>query len=164
MQNLIKCSIGALQVEQQLSDLRLGQLVRGLHGIQRAQPLVYLLFALKVAGQDAESVHCVHQIADLRMQVIHRSYIQTQLVHDGDEQGHNVRNALARIAFVVLDGDRSVLLNTLEGRGAVQLKNSAGHPDATKPGDSYPILLDKCVNGRKLVALHLPEPGLVLHQ
>ena len=74
------------------------------------------------------------------------SHAQTQFVGYGDEQRHNVGNALAGVSLVVLNGDRPVLFDSQDRCRTVET-----------------IALHEILDVRK-VLLHLLERRLVLGQ
>lgn len=147
MQQIVKGGIRRLQIEEQLAHLSLGQLVRGLHGVEGLQPGGDLDLALESLGDQRQPVDRVDEVAQLRMQFVHGLDLEPQLVHQRDEEGHDVGNALAGVALVVANRDRTVLLDALEGGRTVQ-----------------PELPDERVDGGEFVALHLLEGHLVLDQ
>lgn len=138
MKDLVEGIERSLQVKQHLSHLIVRQLVGDGHVIQGLQPLANFLFALKVAGQDAQSVHRVHEISQIGVQLVHLLDVQSQLVHERDGQGNDIGYALGRVALVVFYRYRAILLYSLEGRWTIQT-------ECTR----------ECVNRWKLVALYL---------
>ena len=68
----------------------------------------------------AESSEAVIEILHVSVKLVHGPDVQLELVHGSDEEGHYLRNQLAGVPLVILDGDRSVLLDPLQGGGGVQ--------------------------------------------
>ena len=46
--------------------------------------------------------------------------VKFQFIHGSDEESHDLCYQLAGVALVVLDGDGSVLLDSLQGCGSIQ--------------------------------------------
>lgn len=49
----------------------------------------YLQFSFKIFRQNTKSVHCIAQIPQFRMQIVHGLYLQTQLIHKRNKQLKN---------------------------------------------------------------------------
>ena len=119
MEHLVEGPVRGLEVEEHLPRLRLRQLVGGLHPLERGQPPPDLVLALKVVGKEAEPGEAVCKVLQVGVELVHRPDLEPELVHDGDEEGDRLGDQLGGVALVVLDGDWTVLLDALEGRGAV---------------------------------------------
>ena len=95
----------------------------------------------------AESSETVIEVLHVSVKLVHRPDVQLELVHGGDEERHNLSDQLAGVPLVVLDGDRPVLLDPLQGGGGVQ--SVLGH---------------ECLDCGELVSLNLFKCLLVLDQ
>ena len=109
-----------------------------LHATEDIQPVRYFVLSAPSRRKKAESAETVIEILHVPVELVHRPYVQLELVHGGDEEGHDLRDQLAGVALVVLDRDRPVLLNSLQGGGGVQ-----------------PVLGHERLHCRELVSLNL---------
>ena len=81
------------------------------------------------------------------MQFVHGLDLQSQFVHERDEQRHNVCDAFAGVSLVIPDGDGSILLDSFQGSRTVQTE-----------------LANKGIDCGEFIALDLLKGHLVLHE
>lgn len=114
MEQIVECSISGFQIEKQLTNLWFAELIGCLHRIQCVEPVGNLFLALKSRWNQWQTIHCVNQITQFRMQFIHGFDFQTQFIHQCNEQRHNISNTFAGVSFVIFDCDRAIFLDALQ--------------------------------------------------
>ena len=90
----------------------------------------------------AESSETVIEILHVAVELVHGPDVQLEFVHGSDEERHYLRDELAGVALVILDGDRSVLLDPLQGGGGVEAV--LGH-ERLDCGELIALNLFKCL-------------------
>ena len=103
MQSLVERVVGGLQVEEHLTSLSIGDVVGGLHLVQRLEPLPDLFFSFEIRRKEAEATEAVGEVLDVTKQLVHGPDIEPELVHGSDEQSDRVSDQLARVALVILE-------------------------------------------------------------
>lgn len=138
MQDFVEGVVGRFEVKNELPDLVIGELVRGGHVVEGLEPFWDFLLATVIAGQYAQAVHGVDEVAKIRVKLVHGLDLQSQFVHQRYKQRNDVCDAFRRVAFVVFDRYWTVLFYSLQGRWTVQAEGTG-----------------EGVDGGKLVALYL---------